>query len=84
MNYSGGAKSKSEVEQFMQMALPYQEKHELGFSSVFLKEGDIFIGQAGIFHVGFHDYQPEVELGYRFHKAYWGKGFATEAAEALC
>lgn len=83
MKHSGGPKSKREVEQFMQMALPYQEQHGLGFSSVFLKEGRIFIGQAGLFHVGFHDVQAEIELGYRFHKAYWGKGFATESTEAL-
>ena len=30
-------------------------------------------------------YRPEldeVDLGYRYHKAFWGKGYATEAARA--
>jgi GrpB-like predicted nucleotidyltransferase (UPF0157 family) len=33
--------------------------------------------------MGFYDRQPEIELAYRLHKQYWGKGYATELASAL-
>ena len=30
------------------------------------------------------DGQEEVEVAYRLHPHYWGKGFATEAVVAIC
>lgn len=39
---------------------------------------DRFVGRAG-----FGDYDDDRELGYTFARAWWGQGFATEAATAL-
>lgn len=52
--------------------------------SVFLKSTDVYIGWAGIKfvttpengHIDFYD------IGYRLLEAYWGKGYASEAAFA--
>ena len=55
----------------------------LDFAAVFEKETGEFIGQAGLFHKGFYDEQPDIELAYRLHKKYWGHGYATELAKAL-
>lgn len=74
---------RQDVQRFLDNVIPYQEKHGHGMASVFEKTTGQFIGQAGIFHIGHYDLQPEIEIGYRFHKKYWGKGFATEATEAL-
>lgn len=63
--------------------LPYQEQHGFGWFSVFLKSTKQFIGQVGLFHVGFYDKQSDIELGYQFHRLYWGKGYATEAVHHL-
>lgn len=56
--------------------LPQYEKN-LGRWAVHKKEDNAFIGWCGL------KYRPEIEeidLGYRFIKTAWGKGFATEAA----
>ncbi len=75
--------TEQDVQRFLDIVIPYQEKHGHGMASVFDKETGEFIGQAGIFHIGHYDLQPEIEIGYRFHVKHWGKGFATELTEAL-
>ncbi|TAK74600.1 MAG: GNAT family N-acetyltransferase [Gammaproteobacteria bacterium] len=79
----GEIQTKEEVETFMAKAIPYHEKHGLGFCSVFEKESSIFVGQAGLFHLGYDDTRSDIEIGYRLHKKFWGKGYATELAKAL-
>ncbi len=42
-----------------------------------------FAGYAGLVHVPFDAaFTPAVELGWRFDPAWWGHGYATEAAQA--
>ena len=79
----GEIQTQDDVKRFLEMAIQYQEKHGFGFCSVFEKESGKFIGQAGLFHLSFYDEQPEIEVAYRLHKKYWGKGYATELAKAL-
>jgi RimJ/RimL family protein N-acetyltransferase len=79
----GSVHTKTRVERFLSIAIAYQKKHGFGFCSVFEKETGEFIGQAGLFHKGFYDEQPNIELAYRLHKKYWGRGYATELAKAL-
>jgi GrpB-like predicted nucleotidyltransferase (UPF0157 family)/dephospho-CoA kinase len=80
----GSIHTEEKVKNFLlNDAIPYQEKHGTGFFAVFEKESGNFIGQAGLFHLGFYDKQPDIELAYRLHKQYWGKGYATELAIAL-
>lgn len=55
------------------MILPYQDKHGHGMASVFFGTSGKLIGQAGIFHIGHYDLQPEIKIGYRFHKNYGSK-----------
>ncbi|MBV8801388.1 MAG: GNAT family N-acetyltransferase [Gammaproteobacteria bacterium] len=80
----GSIHTEEKVKDFLlNLAIPYQEKHGTGFFAVFEKESGHFIGQAGLFHLGFYDKQPDIELAYRLYKQYWGKGYATELAKAL-
>jgi GrpB-like predicted nucleotidyltransferase (UPF0157 family) len=80
---NGAVQTKEEVEKFLTTAIEYQKKHGFGFCSVFGKATGAFIGQAGVFHLSFYDEQPEIEIAYRLHKKFWGKGYATELARAL-
>ncbi len=85
MKYIGDGTTHTEVQvrKFLQEAMQYQEKHGIGFCSVFEKTSGDFIGQAGLFHMGYYDEQPDIEVGYRLHKQFWGKGYATELTKAL-
>lgn len=56
---------------------PQYEKYHYGRWAVYLKESGEFIGWCGL------KYRVELDvtdLGYRFKKAFWGKGYASEAA----
>ncbi|MFA6261484.1 MAG: GNAT family N-acetyltransferase [Bacteroidia bacterium] len=55
-----------------------QYKNGMGRWAVHLKSDNQFIGWCGLKDTG-----NEIDLGYRFLKVYWGKGYATEAARAV-
>jgi RimJ/RimL family protein N-acetyltransferase len=57
--------------------LPQYERG-LGRWAVFLKYTEEFIGWCGLKYLAESN---EIDLGYRFKKEYWGKGYATEAAK---
>lgn len=80
---NGTIQTEEEVKRFLQLAMQYQKKHGFGFCSVFEKNSGTFIGQAGLFHLGLNDEQPEIEIAYRLHKEFWGKGYATELTRAI-
>jgi RimJ/RimL family protein N-acetyltransferase len=56
-------------------------KHHFGTGLVYEKATGEFVGQAGLTYLEYNDNQPEVELDYLLHKAFWGKGYATELAK---
>ncbi len=54
-----------------------------GFFAVERKEDHQFIGFVGLHNITFDvDFGPAIEIGWRLLPAYWGKGYAVEAAEA--
>jgi [ribosomal protein S5]-alanine N-acetyltransferase len=55
-----------------------QYENGLGRWAVFLKYTEEFIGWCGLKYLAGSN---EIDLGYRFKKQYWGKGYATEAAK---
>ncbi len=84
MKYIGaGIRSKATVRSFLDMAIAHYAKHGFSFCSLREKLSNVFIGQAGLIYLGYDDNQPNIEVGYRLHKNYWGKGYATELTSAL-
>jgi ribosomal-protein-alanine N-acetyltransferase len=57
------------------------EDNGTGRWAVILKETNAFIGWSGIKFItdSINNHQNFYEIGYRFNKEYWGKGYATEA-----
>lgn len=59
------------------------ETHGFGFWALEVPGIAPFIGFAGLLHVSFEaPFAPAVEIGWRLAPAWWGKGYATEAARA--
>jgi 3-dehydroquinate dehydratase / shikimate dehydrogenase len=54
-----------------------------GFWAVELRDSHEFIGLIGLENIGFQaHFTPAVEIGWRLHYDFWGKGYATEGAKA--
>ncbi|WP_409423567.1 GNAT family N-acetyltransferase [Pseudoalteromonas sp. RW-H-Ap-1] len=63
------------------------EQQGWGLWQVTLREGNTFIGWVLVRPMGFFSDTPDfsdIEIGWRFKQASWGKGYATEAAQAIC
>jgi RimJ/RimL family protein N-acetyltransferase len=70
--------SINEAKEFLSNYKQYQ-LHKMGRWAVCLKDDDSFIGWCGL---KYHPKKNYVEVGYRFYKAFWGKGYATESTKA--
>jgi RimJ/RimL family protein N-acetyltransferase len=55
------------------------EQHGFGLWHVARKTDGVAVGMCGLLK---RDTLPDVDVGYAFFPAYWGQGFASEAAEA--
>jgi RimJ/RimL family protein N-acetyltransferase len=59
------------------------ERHGFGLWAIEVRDEASFIGFTGLNVPQFTtDFTPCVEVGWRLHRDYWGRGFATEAAQA--
>ena len=78
---STGPLSEEQIDEWLDERL--EEYEHPGFApwAVVNKDEDKLIGFCGFNGVDL-DGQVEIELLYRFAKAYWGQGYASEAAEA--
>lgn len=62
-----------------QVILPQYALYNYGRWAVHIKDGMEFIGWCGLKN---RPERQEIDLGYRFLKSFWGKGYASEAAFA--
>lgn len=76
-----GAFSEEEVHNWLNRTLARYREHGFGMWAVVLKETGGMIGQCGLTLQDCGGRQV-LEVGYLFQKAYWHRGYATEAAVA--
>lgn len=65
------------VVQMVRAAVDHQAAHGYSVWALAERESGEVIGDAGLYRMG-----EEVELGYTLGRAWWGRGYATEAAGA--
>ena len=75
------AYSDTEVQEGIDKQFQRYKEDGFGVWAVILKDNGALIGQCGLSMQPFAD-REVLEIGYIFQKAYWHKGYATEAAIA--
>ena len=73
--------SDAEVHEWLDRQLGRYAEYGFGLWAVILKKNGELIGQCGITMQDWNGRQVP-EIGYLFQKAFWHKGYATEAATA--
>lgn len=78
-----GPLSLEEIFEWLEKRFKQYEHPGFSFWAVVLKSTDKVIGICGILPLDI-DGRIEIEIGYRFNKAYWGQGYAREATKTCC
>ena len=74
--------TREQMRGWVERNLAHQDEHGYGLFSVILKSENRLIGDCGLEHMVL-DGREVVELGYDLASRYWGRGLATEAAQAV-
>jgi [ribosomal protein S5]-alanine N-acetyltransferase len=81
MRLIGGAVHIDETRRRIESYIALHEQTGTSFWAVVERATGAIVGEAGL--LPFDGKGPEVELGYAFGVAYWGRGYATETGRAL-
>lgn len=81
MKYYPSPFSLQKVEKWIQWNIDNYKKYRHGLWTVIRKDDHKFLGDCGITMQEIEGVMLP-EIGYHIHKSFWGKGYATEAAEA--
>lgn len=84
MRFGPGVQTQAWIEAWLHTCLENYQKLGYGPWAVVEKTQATLLGYCGLFYFPDVAGQPEVELGYRFVRRYWGQGYATEATQAVC
>jgi len=77
----GGPRDLAGTRAALERTISQQELGGFSFWPVIERESGLVCGEAGLFPLALDG--PDVALGYAFGSAYWGRGYATEAARAV-
>lgn len=77
--FPDGTQNREQTKKRMLELINNYKDHKLPGFIILEKESQIFLGRCGFSLLE----NNEVEVGYLLHKNYWGKGYATEALNAL-
>ena len=81
MKYIGACRAKNQKEAKQELTHWIDHQQRLGYSqwAIIEKSSQNLIGRAGLCEL---DSNPEIEVGYLLQQQSWGKGYATEVAQA--
>lgn len=81
MRLLGGPRDLPGTRAALERTMAQQESGGYSFWPVIERESGLLCGESGLFPLAPDG--PDVALGYAFGSAYWGRGYATEAATAV-
>ena len=67
------------IQGFVKQAIELSESRGWILWPVIHREDDLLIGTCGFWHT----FLPDIEIGWRLHPDYWGRGLMTEAVSAV-
>ena len=79
--FLGGARTPAQTATYLETNLRHWDDRGLGLWTLRVCDGT-FVGRAGLRHVVLEG-NSELEVVYAFVRSAWGRGFATEIAQAL-
>ena len=82
MRFSLGPFSREQTVAFLEKVLSWDRAGLPSQFAVIMRSNATLVGYCGFFHHEV-DNREEIEIGYRLHPAYWNRGLATEAAQAV-
>lgn len=80
MEFIKKPESLEESEESLKRCISYYEGNGLGIWAMHLIDTDEFIG---LFIFRPYENSEDIELGYRLHKKFWGKGYASEMTNTI-
>ncbi len=83
MRFGDGVQSSSWVRSWLKDCLGKYEQYGYGPWAVVEKSTPETVGYCGLFYFPDINGRPEVEIGYRLARQFWGRGYATEAVLAV-
>jgi len=83
MRFLNGPLTREQSDAYAARAMAHLAEHGFGKWAVEAPGVAPFIGAVGLQHIRFEaDFTPTVEAAWRLNRAWWGQGYATEAARA--
>jgi|SRR5689334_23377574 len=83
MRFSEGVKDKEWVQAWLYQCRERYQNWGFGPYAVVEQSNQGVVGYCGLFFFPDLDGQAETEIGYRLARSAWGKGYASEAAQAV-
>lgn len=83
MRFGPGVQSEAWVQEWVRDCLENYQNLSFGPWAVVEKGSTELIGYCGLFYFPDIVGQPEIEIGYRLARPFWGRGYATEAVLAV-
>ena len=81
MEFKGGPRTLEAIRKMVEGTIRFYEEYGYGRWGVVLKAEEQLIGWCGLLRQEVEE-TLEIEVSYHLDRAYWGKGLATEAAQA--
>lgn len=81
MRWLGGTMKRAEAAAWIDKHVAHHERHGFGRLAVLERDTGELVGRCGVACWTIEG-RPEVELGWTVRRDRWGRGYATEAAEA--